>query len=101
TSGRSSNGSNKHMCTICNKPFSSGSALQVSSNPGQCLPRSLTDVTFSLSDPHENAHRRQAIPVLDLRPSVHHQGQSEGRFHPSIPRSVLPFTDPPIPGTHG
>lgn len=26
----SSSGSNKHMCHICNKPFSSGSALQVS-----------------------------------------------------------------------
>ena len=29
TSSRTS-GSNKHLCTICNKPFSSGSALQVS-----------------------------------------------------------------------
>lgn len=30
SSSSRTSGSNKHMCRICNKPFSSGSALQVS-----------------------------------------------------------------------
>lgn len=47
-------GSNKHLCTICNKPFSSGSALQVSSHPLIFIP----DCLILCLDSHANPHWR-------------------------------------------